>query len=230
MRQRSTGLLALAGGGEFRPDCSEMDRALLAALGLPRPRVIILPTAAALEGPERAAANGVDYFTALGADVRSVMILSRTDASDPEVLASLQDADLYYFAGGSPRHLLETMRDTPAWAFIRRHYEEGVALAGSSAGAMVMGEKMLSGMSGGWQEALGLVPRLGLIPHLERLAPDRLENLRSSLGAESNLLGVDSATACVKVDGEWRVWGKGRASLYAGGEARFFAHGDAFRL
>ena len=41
-----TGLIALIGGNEFRPDCEPMDRALLARLAAV-PIVVILPTTSA---------------------------------------------------------------------------------------------------------------------------------------------------------------------------------------
>ena len=61
-----TGLIALIGGNEFRPDCEPMDRALLARLAA-EPIVVILPTAAAHENPRLAADNDVRYFRRLSA-------------------------------------------------------------------------------------------------------------------------------------------------------------------
>ena len=65
--------IALVGGDEFRPGCEEMDRAILDSTGLERPSLLVIPTAAAQEKPEKAASNGVSYFSALGADASPLM-------------------------------------------------------------------------------------------------------------------------------------------------------------
>ena len=102
---------------------AETDRFLLDTLGGPAAaRVVVIPTASALElgMPERWNNMGVAHFRALGAQVTPVMLLTRDDAHDERVLADLRGADLYYFSGGNPEHVIETLRDTPAWQIIQR--------------------------------------------------------------------------------------------------------------
>ena len=106
----------------------ETDRFLLDTLGGPAAaRVVVIPTASALElgMPERWNNMGVAHFRALGAQVTPVMLLTRDDAHDERVLADLRGADLYYFSGGNPEHVIETLRDTPAWQIIRAGYAAG---------------------------------------------------------------------------------------------------------
>ena len=60
------GPVALVGAGEFLPQLEELDRALLRATGRTRPRVVILPTASALDGEtvfRGWADKGVEHFT-----------------------------------------------------------------------------------------------------------------------------------------------------------------------
>ena len=83
--------IALVGGDEFRPGCEEMDRAILAATGAARPSVVVVPTAAAAQWPDRAASNGVAYFNSLGAQAEPLMVLNETDAND---------AGLVFWPGG----------------------------------------------------------------------------------------------------------------------------------
>ena len=45
------GRIALVGGDEFRASCKVMDAEILAATGVATPRVVIVPTAAAMERP-----------------------------------------------------------------------------------------------------------------------------------------------------------------------------------
>src|SRR5450631_3010406 len=102
----------------------DIDRAILERLGgVDEARVAVLPTASGLEeagSPARWARMGVEHFTRLGAKVDSVHILNREAAHDPSMLAILEAANFYYFSGGNPMHLIDTMRDTPAWEIISR--------------------------------------------------------------------------------------------------------------
>ena len=147
VRRSRPGALALVGSGEYLPQMEETDRFLLDTMGGPAAaRVVVIPTASALElgMPEHWNTLGVAHFRALGAQVTPVMLLTRDDAQDQQVLADLRRADLYYFSGGNPEHVIEMLRDTPAWQIIRDGYEAGAVLAGCSAGAMMLGGYTLS--------------------------------------------------------------------------------------
>ena len=97
------GLIALVGGSEFRPSCEPMDRALLLHLGN-RPKVVILPTAAAHERPDLAASHGVEHFNRLGARAEAAMILDQETARNRSLIAQIKKADLVYFTGGDPSY------------------------------------------------------------------------------------------------------------------------------
>ena len=84
-----------------------MDRELLGATGVDRPRVVILPTAAAHESPRQAASNGVSYFSGLGCDASALMVVDSAGANDEVLVSRIDGADLVYLTGGSPHHLLE---------------------------------------------------------------------------------------------------------------------------
>jgi cyanophycinase len=205
-----TGWIALVGGNEFRPNCEPMDRALLTHLGK-RPKVAILPTAAK-ENPTLAVENGTRYFERLGAKARGVGILDRGTARNPGLISALEDADLLYFTGGDPVYLLETLQASPAWEAVVKLWEKGRMLAGSSAGAMVMGERMWN-PKGGWSEGLSLTPGIAVLPHHATLGPRwDLHRMRSSLPESVILLGIDEATALAGPP--WRVLGIGSATLY----------------
>ncbi len=223
------GPLALVGSGEYTPAMRETDLLLLNALGgAEAARVVVLPTAAGLEhpsSPQRWADMGVRHFSALGAQVAPAMLLTRADAGDPQILSLLEQADFYYFSGGNPQHLVESLHDTPAWEIISRRHMQGAALAGCSAGAMAFGgwtpswQSLSSGRTISFVAALGLLPRLIVLPHFDTMAryiPDGGFN-RMIAGAPpgATVLGIDEDTALVRLaDGvDWQVSGRQTVSL-----------------
>ena len=77
--RRPPGILALVGGGEWRAGCT-FDAEFLAASG--SDEVLVLPTAAAYEHPERLVVEAGEWFAPLGGRVEGLMVLSRADAED----------------------------------------------------------------------------------------------------------------------------------------------------
>lgn len=221
------GLIALVGGNEFRPECEAMDRSLLARIGK-NPRVIILPTAAARENPGLAAGNGIRHFKRLGARAEAAMVVDPETAQDGKWLALVQNADLVYFTGGDPVYLLETLRNSAAWEAARRVWESGRSLAGSSAGAMILGGRMWA-PGKGWKEGLGLLPQLAVIPHHSRLAEAwKGKDMFASLPEKITLLGIDEATALVGPP--WEALGMGEVVIYGPDKTTAFTQGQAVNL
>ena len=247
-RRSMPGALALVGSGEYLPQMDETDRFLLDTVGGPAAaRVVVIPTASALElgMPERWNNMGVEHFRALGAQVSPVMLLTRDDAQDERVLADLRGADLYYFSGGNPEHVIEVLHDTPAWQIIRAGYLAGAVLAGCSAGAMMLGGYTLSvravmrGQPPRWLPGLGIAPGIVLMPHFDRVADFAgAEMFRAILAAappDTTLVGVDEDTALIHIpnaaERRWRVIGRQTVSVFdrEGGRAIYRA-GDPLAL
>lgn len=226
------GILALVGGDEFRPNCLPMDRDLLRYVTHSPPRVLILPTAAARQGPELAARNGVRYFQALGAQAEPLMVLSRDDAASETTAARVHAADLLYLTGGDPGYLLDVLRTSRLWEAMRSFYEAGGMLAGSSAGAMALGGWMRWGPGGGWVEALGLAPSLAVMPHYTGGGGAADVTRRGSLDAGVALLGIPTATACVSATNgaEWQVVGAAPVAVLTSGTMRQYTPGERFSL
>lgn len=222
------GCLALVGGNEFRANCETMDRVLLAATGVERPSVAMLPTAAAGQGPSTAASNGVSYFERLGADAWPLMVLSSADADDPSNVSRLDDADIVYLTGGDPSHLLDVLTGSALLDGLKRTLRRGAVVAGSSAGAMVMGSWM--GIRD-WRPALGVVPNIAVLPHHERSDPDSTAaRLAEALPSGVSVLGVDVGTACLSGPDGWAVAGDGSVVLYADGGWERFGSGAVVPL
>jgi len=221
------GLIILVGGNEFRPECEAMDRSLLARIGT-NPRVIILPTAAARENPGLAAENGIRHFKRLGARAEAAMVVDPATAQDGKWLGLIQKADLVYLAGGDPVHLLETLRNSAAWEAARDVWERGRSLAGSSAGAMILGGRMWA-PGEGWRAGLALLPGIAVVPHHTRLAEVwKAKDMLASLPEKVTLVGIDEATALVGPP--WEAVGMGKVVIYGPDKPTVFTQGQLVNL
>ena len=218
------GPIALVGGDEFRDGCEPMDRAILAATGAARPKVLIVPTAAAEQNPSRAAANGMAYFQGLGAEADALMVLDPEDADDDGPVSRVGWADVIYLTGGDPAHLLEVLRGSRMLDAVKGAVAGGAVLAGSSAGAMVLGSWM---RYGGVRPALGLLDGMAVLPHHERSRPEVVAaELAEAAYPGGAILGVDAGAACLGGRDGWRVAGGGSVVLYSRGAWRRFQTGD----
>jgi cyanophycinase-like exopeptidase len=211
----SHGALLLAGSGEFRPPMVSVDRELLRYTPGNPQKVAILPTAA---GQEVTVASwirdGIAQFTALGCEAYGVRAIDRTGVEDPSYVSALAAADLVYLSGGSPGYLVDTLRDSAAWAAIDARWLAGGALAGSSAGAMAMGEHTMvrePGQGRGtpfrWAPGLGLLPGIGVIPHYDRFGPERTLPRVQDAPDGLVVLGIDEDPVILKSGGVARVLG-----------------------
>ncbi len=214
----SSGTIALVGSGEFLSPIQSLDQKLLAHIQGP-PRVVVLPTASAPDGPgvpERWAQMGVAHFEQLGVHVEPVMLLTREDADNPSIVKQIMAANFVYFSGGKPRYLLETLRDTAAWAAIVQVYNSGGVVAGCSAGAMAMGGAVFD-FPKLWRTlpALGLAPGLAVIPHFDEIPKLMLATLNHT-HAHITVVGVDGSTALVGREGSWTVYGRGCVTVFEG--------------
>ena len=222
------GLFALVGGDEFSPGCEDMDRAILEATGVKQPTVVVIPTAAADQNPSKAASNGVSYFSSLGADASALMVLEAAEANDEQFLSLVDTADAIYFTGGNPVHLMDTLAGSLLIQRMKEAVGRGLILAGSSAGAMVLGSWM---RFRAWREALCIVQGVAAFPHHERSDPESVaKDLAESVPANVTVLGIDGRTCCLGNEEGWKVLGPGKVIMYQGGRWYRFSHGERFEL
>lgn len=218
-----SGILALIGGGEWQPGCS-FDAGLLAASGTTE--VLVLPTAAAYEHPQRAVSQAEDYFGDLGATVRGLMVLRRAEADDPINVAAVAESRFIYLAGGSPMHLRSVFKGSAVWEALMSAWAGGAVLAASSAGAMVLGDPMVDPRGGAFTLGLGLLPRLAVIPHHNVWSPEKARRTIHLAPAGLALLAIDEQTAVIRDEGAtggsggtgaWRTEGAGAAVVFLDG-------------
>jgi cyanophycinase len=207
-----TGALALVGGNEWQEKCS-FDRGLLEASG--GTEVLVLPTAAAYEHPQRAVENAQRWFEGLGGSVRGVDVLRRHDAEDDGNAEAVRSSSFVYLSGGSPMHLRSVLKDSPVWDALVDAWNNGAVLAGSSAGAMVLCDPMVDPRGGAFTLGLGLVEQVALIPHHEEWDEDQARRTIELAPAGLPVVGIDTQTALIRdPDGSWRTEGAGRVVVF----------------
>lgn len=201
--------LALIGGAEFKPGNESIDRYLITrAGGAQAVRGLIIPTAAAKENPYVAARTGTLWFHGLGVVMDNVMIVDKVTADYRHFVAIVENANFFYLLGGDPLYLLETLRGSKAWRVIEEKYRAGEAVvAGSSAGAMVLGSWMTD-FAGGYVPALDLAPvSLVVAPHFDDSSAGTA--LPDGFPAKATWLRLAEKTGAVFDGAEWRVFGPG---------------------
>lgn len=222
MATPAPGPLVLVGGAEFGPGNEPHDRRWAdAARDGP---AYVVATAATRQDPDRAVRTARRWFAGLGLDVEELRLRGRRDAADPGLAAAARAGRGFYLCGGDPGITVEILRGTDAWAAIVDAWRGGAAVAGSSAGAMALGEWSLirAGMSHArrrFAPGLGLLPNVAVVPHFEEFGAGWLPSLRRPR-SEAVLLGIDTHTAAAWWPGiGWRAHGAGRVIVIEAAEA-----------
>lgn len=211
----SCGYLALVGGAEWRERCS-FDARLLEVGGATE--VLVLPTAAAYEHPERAVAFAESYFAELGVKARGLMVLRRTDAEDAANADEVRGAQFLYLSGGSSMHLRSVLKDSKVWDAIVEAWRGGAVLAASSAGAQVLCDPMVDSRGGAFTLGLGLVPQMAVIPHNDTWSPEKARRTVHLAPPGLPVAAIDEQTALVRSPvGKWSVEGAGQVQVFVDG-------------
>lgn len=211
-----TGTLALVGGKEFTDGCT-FDRSLLDAAGATE--VVVIPTAAAYEHPGRAVDAATAYFAPLDVEVRGLELVSRPDALDEAIVATIRDARCVYLVGGSAMHARAVLMHSPAWDAVVGAWDDGATIVGSSAGAQVLCDPMVDARGGAFTLGLGLIEQVAVVTQRNQWSAEALHRTRSLSAPDLVVLGVDEATAAIRApDGTWRSEGVGEVEAHLGGE------------
>lgn len=215
------GILALVGGGEFQDGC-DFDAEFLAASG--SDQVLVLPTAAAYEHPERLVAKAGDWFARLGGHVEGLMVLVRSDAENDGAADIMRRAKLIYLVGSSPMHVRSVLKNSAVWDALVTAWQAGAVVVGSSGAAIALTDPMVDARGGGLTIGLGLVNGVAVVPHFGDASEDGTgEKLhRSVLLAPKDipLVGIPEQTALIRdPNGSWRWAGAQPVTVYLGGAA-----------
>ncbi len=214
------GPLALVGGAEWTEGC-DFDADLLASSGADE--VLVLPTAAAYEQPERRVLRAGEWFARLGARVQGLMVLSRDDAEDEDAAKILRRARFIYLSGGSPLHLRSVLKGSLLFEALREAWSDGAVVAGSAAGAMALTDPMVDPRGGALTVGLGLVEQLAVVTHFGETEEDAHgEKIHRSVALAPRRLpvaAVPARTALVRdPGGTWRSTGQGEVTVFVDGK------------
>jgi cyanophycinase len=213
------GLLALVGGSEWTVGCT-FDAGLLAASG--GSDVVVLPTAAAYQHPERVVLGAAEWFEPLGGQVEGLMVLDRASANDPGMAAVVRAARFIYIAGGSPLHLKSVLKGSATFEALREAWSDGAVVAGSAAGAMVLTDPMVDPRGGALTVGLGLVDQLAVVPHFgdgtDDIHGQKLERTVALAPDGLPVIGLPERTALLRDhDGTWRHEGAAPPVVFLNG-------------
>ena len=187
----NAGPIGLLSGDEFLRPVSDFDRRLLELTGA-RVGVIYCADHRAQPKSERYAKR---HFERLGAHA---FTLDMHEGNHP-------DYDIAYIAGGSPKDLLEHLRDNSRWTGVLNRWKEGKGLAGSSAGAMVLCARTLTPEPGArvpttWTTGVGPVDGICLAVHASSRSREWLEQVKKT--APASLIALDDRTGIILRHGE----------------------------
>ena len=213
------GLLALVGGGEFQEGCT-FDAEFLAASG--GDRVLVLPTAAAYEHPERLVARAGAWFEQRGGTVEGLMVLTRADAENDGAADIVRRARLVYLAGSSPMHVRSVLKHSAVWDALVAAWHDGAVVVGSSGAAMALTDPMVDARGGGLTIGLGLVSGVAVVPHFGDAHDDgHGEKMHRSVllaPVGTPVVGIPERTALVRdPNGSWRSAGDRPVAVFLDG-------------
>ena len=135
------GSLLIIGGGD-RPD-GLTKKFVELARGFGSGKIVIFTMASGV--PDETGPAMVAEVKAAGAPEAVYFQLTREDALKPDSAKILDAAGGVYFTGGDQARLTAALLDTPIHQRLLELYDQGLVLSGTSAGAAVMSEVMITG-------------------------------------------------------------------------------------
>jgi cyanophycinase len=236
--RETRGTLYIVGGGAQPPELVSQFVALAGGPG--RARIAVVPLASG--DPAEAGRDKVEQLVGLGARAFSLLV-TRSQAESDSAVRLLDSVTGIWFSGGDQVRVTPILAGTPLLRAMHERYRKGAVIGGTSAGAAIMTDSMLTGeqyrdgadtsayygddFPSIARRAIEIVPGLGFLPgaivdqHFIRR--ERHNRLISVVLERPSLLGVgiDEGTALVvRPDGEWHVVGRSAALIYDARRAR----------
>jgi cyanophycinase len=213
--------LVIIGGAEDKEGDCQILREFVRRAGGTKANIVIMT--AATELPREVGENYIRVFERLGAEnARIIDTETRDDAKSSTALEAISKATGIFFTGGDQARITSILKDTEIDQAIHQRYAEGAVIAGTSAGAAVMPDKMIvegDSQSTPRMEIVEMGPGLGFLPGVvidqHFLQRGRLGRLITALVREPAVLGfgIDENTAIVVTDDQLEVIGEGSVTI-----------------
>ena len=218
-------MLVLVGSGEYLPEVDQIDLALFERIKEPV-KVVCLPTAAGKESEQSIQSwmdKGVNHYTRLGVEVEALPVVDQKSARDAGMAKTIEGANFVYLSGGHPGYLAESLEGSPVWEAILSVHAAGGVVAGCSAGAMIMGER-ISG-PGGNRPGFNLLPGTVIMPHFDEFPGMISRFVRLFSQSRLTMVGIDGRTGLVVDNGRYEVMGQGQVTIMGPQGTEKFAAG-----
>ena len=217
------GSVLLIGGGS---EGSEVLRTFIRLAGGQDAAIIVVPTAAddSVFGDDDETAE--DIRRAGAKNVRVLHTRDRATANSQAFVSIIDSARGVWISGGRQGRLLDAYKGTATEAAMHRVLRRGGVIAGTSAGASVMGSLVVRGspftnrvvLANGYTEGFGFLAATAIDQHA--VARDRLRDLPDSvLARHRDLLGlaIDEGAALLVQGDTARVIGRSMGFVYGYG-------------
>jgi cyanophycinase len=219
--QTPKGKLFIIGGGDRSDDL--MKQVLSVAELSKKDYIVVLPMSS--EEPDSSFIFFRTQMIKLTSNPIVMLNFNKETAQNKTLTDSLQKAKLIFISGGDQVRFMNVVQNTPVKTAIQKAYENGSTISGTSAGAAVMSEKMITGnqklqkeYSGTFDnirydnletsEGLGLLKTAIIDQHF--LKRNRYNRLLSALVEFPDLtgIGIDESTAIIVRNNQIEVVGE----------------------
>lgn len=211
------------GGAEDKVHGREILRTFFARAGANDAHIAIIPSAS--REPSIIGGRYIRIFEDMGAKkVELLDIREREQCEYRDYQQSLEACTGVFLTGGDQLRLCGVLSDTPAIDIIRQRVRSGeLTLAGTSAGAAVMGHHMIAGGGSGespnrslvdMATGLGFIPEVIVDQHFNNR--NRMGRLMSAIASHPDRLGIgidEDTCALFERDGWLQVLGKGSVTI-----------------
>jgi cyanophycinase len=215
------GPLVIIGGAEDRTGDCQILREFLRCAGGRQARIVVL-TAATSE-PWEAGETYIEVFERLGAAwVAVVDTRTPEDAENIDGLSAIAEATGVFFTGGDQARIVDSLKGTLLHDLLHKRFAEGMAIAGTSAGAAAIPAIMIiegDSQTHARYNSITMGPGLGFLSGMvvdQHFAQrGRLGRLLAAILQQPSVLGfgIDEDTALI-VEGEIiRVVGSGAVTI-----------------
>ncbi len=234
MPQSTKTAIMVIGGAEDKVHGREILQNFFGRSGSAEARIAIIPSAS-----REPAIIGERYLTIFGEmgakGIEILDIRDREQCEDPLMQSYVENCTGVFMTGGDQLRLCGLLADTPLMKTVRQRAQQGdITLAGTSAGAAVMGHYMIAGGGSGespnrslvdMTTGLGIIPEVIVDQHFHNR--NRMARLMSAIAAHPDRMGIgidEDTCALFEGDGTLQVIGKGTVTILDSSELCYTNH------